>query len=82
MKRPNPKTGLLLDQAVDLMFEIHLLRGDCCSAARTFTGRSPAEESALEECARLEESLARVYRSLQHSLRSIQRMRARPRPTE
>ena len=77
MTSPKQKTAALLDSAVDLLFEIHLMRGDCCVAAQSFANQSPADEEAIEECARLEESLARTYRTLQATLKNIQRSRAR-----
>jgi len=79
MKNGNQKTGQLLDSAVDLMFEIHLMRGDCCLAARSISAKTPIDEAAIEECARLEESLAKVYRNLQSTLKAIQNSRGKPR---
>jgi hypothetical protein len=58
------------------MFEIYLLRGDCCIAARELMSRN-GNETAVEECARLDDTLARAYRSLQNTVRAIQGSRAR-----
>lgn len=79
MTSPEPKTALLLDSAVDLLFEVHLMRGDCCVAARAFAAEPHPDEAAIEECARLEESLAKVYRTLQHTLKQVRRSRAKGR---
>ncbi len=77
MKQPEPPTTVLLDNAVDLMFEIYLLRGDCSAAAKAMVTRGKADDAALEDCARLDDTLARAYRSLQHTVRSIQASRRR-----
>ena len=67
---------ILMDHAVKLMFEIYMLRGDCSAAARTL-GTRAGNEAAIEDCAKLDDALARSYRALQHTLRSIQESRAR-----
>ena len=77
MKEPNQKATALLDNAVDLLFRIHMMRGECCVAAKTLVEKKPADYLALDECARLEETLATAYRSLQGTLRSIHRARRR-----
>lgn len=78
VKSPEP-TAILLDSAVDLMFEIYLLRGDCSAAAKALTSRGRVDERALEDCARLDDTLAKTYRALQSTIRSIQASRARRR---
>lgn len=78
MKLPEPTT-ILLDDAVELLFEIYLLRGDCSAAAREYTKQGRLDERALEDCARLDDSLAKTYRTLQSTIRSIQASRARRR---
>jgi hypothetical protein len=77
MKRPDAPTTVLLDNAVDLMFEIYLLRGDCSLAAKTEMARTRPDEAVLEDCARLDDTLAKAYRSLQQTVRSIQTSRRR-----
>ena len=67
---------LLLENAVDLMFEVYLLRGDCSIAVRELMKRNRVDEAAVEECARLDDTLARTYRTLQFTIRSIQAQRA------
>ena len=73
---PDQQTAILLDQAVDLMFEIYLMRGDCSLAARSLVtgGQTDAE---LEDCARLDDTLAKAYRLLQGTVRGIQKARVR-----
>jgi hypothetical protein len=73
---PDKETTVLLDYAVDLLFEIFLMRGDCCEAAKAIMNKAEVDETALEECARLDDSLARTYRTLQQTVKSIQLARA------
>ncbi len=77
MKLPEKPTSLLLESAVDLMFEIYLLRGDCSAAAKVLLRRGRSDNGAVEECARLDDTLAKAYRSLQHTVRAIQASRRR-----
>jgi len=77
MKSPENPTSLLLDNAVKLMFEIYLLRGDCSAAARAMMEHPRPDEAALEDCAHLDETLAKAYRSLQQTVRAIQASRRR-----
>jgi len=58
------------------MFEIYLLRGDCSVAAKALCQRG-GHEQAIEDCARLDDTLAKAYGSLQRTLRDIQESRAR-----
>ena len=76
VKRTLTPTTILLDSAVDLMFEIYLLRGDCSAAATALTCRRHVDNRALEECALLDDALAQTYRSLQATVRKIQKLRA------
>lgn len=77
MKQPHGPTTVLLDSAVDLMFEIYLLRGDCSAAAQALMHVTRPDEAALEDCARLDDTLAKAYRSLQQTVRTIQASRRR-----
>ncbi len=77
VKMPETPTTILLDQAVDLMFEIYLMRGDCCLAAQALLSEQPVDQAAVEDCARLDDTLAKTYRSLQATVRAIQRRRSR-----
>ncbi len=77
MKQPEHPTTVLLDNAVDLMFEIYLLRGDCSAVGKTIMMRGKPDEAALEDCARLDDTLAKAYRSLQQTVRTIQASRGR-----
>jgi hypothetical protein len=61
---------------VNLMFEIYRLRGDCSRTARQLSS-GLAGAASLEDCARLDDTLAKVYRSLQYTLKDIRRSRAK-----
>ncbi len=70
----------MLDRAVDLLFQMYVLRGECSIATRALLRKTRvdrADEAAVEECARLDDTLAYNYRVLQKTLRSIQRARSR-----
>ena len=77
MRAPDKQTAILLDHAVDLMFEIYLMRGDCSLKARQLVKTDHIEDGQLEDCARLDDTLARTYKILQSMVRTIQRSRAR-----
>jgi len=74
---PKKPTTILLDNAVDLLFELYLMRGDCSLAARALMSQPRVDEQAVEECARLDDTLAKSYRSLQATIRQIRTSRAR-----
>ncbi len=75
--QPEKPTALLLDHAVDLLFEIYLLRGDCSAAAQSMLNQRKVDEAGVEDCARLDDTLSRSYKALQRTIRGIQRARAR-----
>ncbi len=77
MKSPQNPTSVLLDSAVDLMFEIYLMRGDCSAAANAVMAQGKPDEATLEDCAHLDDTLAKAYRSLQQTVRAIQAARRR-----
>ena len=79
--KAEPKyTRALIDQGADLLFEMYLLRGDCCQAAQALTRNSSLDHRALEDCAQLDDSLAQAFRILQATLSRMQRAKATSRP--
>ena len=78
MKSNKMPNALLVESAVDLLFEIYLLRGDCSAAAKALAARG-AHEDTIEDCARLDDTLAKSYRALQQTIRAIQESRAKRR---
>jgi len=79
--KPTQRPGALpLDCAAEIAFELHLLRSECSQAARDLMGRRPLDENALEECARLDDALARAHAVVQAALSRIKGRRNRRRP--
>ncbi len=78
MNLPDHPNVALLDSAVEALFKIYLLRGDCSRTARRLVETRPGDDMSLEECARLDDSLARAFRLLQSTLTRIQKARANP----
>ena len=75
MKSSDHPNVALLDSAVEALFKIYLLRGECSRAARLLVEQSPGDARSLEDCARLDDTLARAFRLLQSTLSQIQRSR-------
>ncbi len=78
MNVPDHPNLALLDSAVEALFKIYLLRGECSRTATRLVQSNPHDAHALEECARLDDSLAKAFRLLQSTLRHIQKSRANP----
>jgi hypothetical protein len=47
------------------------MRLACCKAAQTLVERKHLDEKELEECARLDDALARAHRILKGTVRSV-----------
>ncbi len=78
MNLPDHPNVALLDSAVEALFKIYLLRGECSRTAKCLVQKSPGDAQSLEDCARLDDSLARAFRLLQSTLSQIQKSRANP----
>lgn len=79
--KSSPKPGALpLDYAAEIAFEIHMLRGECSQAARDLMSQRPLDEDALEDCARLDEALARAHVIIQAAIVRIRGVRSKRRP--
>ncbi len=78
MNLPDHPNVALLDSAVETLFNIYLLRGECSRTARRLVEKRPGDAHSLEECARLDDSLAKAFRLLQTTLSNIQKSRANP----
>ena len=63
--------SLPIGRAARIAFEIDSARRGCCEAASALFNRTPLDEEELEECARLDEALARAQRLLKGTVRSI-----------
>ena len=79
--KPSQKPGSLpLDYAAEIAFEMHLLRGECSQAARDLITQRPLDEHALEECARLDDALAKAHLLVQTAIARIKGVRSKRRP--
>jgi len=54
-----------------LAYEIDGLRLECSKAAQVLVSRKTLDETELEECARLDDALARAHRILKGTVRSV-----------
>jgi len=75
MKSPEQHVALPLDYASELAMEMHLMRAECCDAAESLLEESPVDDVGLEECAMLDEALARAQSLLQKAVNSIKHLR-------
>ena len=83
MQSPETSAGLPLAYVAEIIFELTLMRQECCKAAATLIDSSPVDEVGLEECAVLDESMAKAHRTLHFALKTIrdnQERRKGPRP--
>src|SRR5437870_6829394 len=71
MKPTNRHTGLPVGPAVRIAFQIDATRAACSRVAQLLISCEPVNEAELEECARLDEVLARVHKLLRATVRSI-----------
>ncbi len=76
MKSPEQRATLPLDYATELAMELHLMRGECSDAAKELIQESPLDQIGLEECAVLDEALARAQRHLKGAVDTIRQLRA------
>ena len=60
-----------IGRAASLAFEMDRVRGECSKAARLLLRKQPANEIELEECARLDDAVARSQRLLKAAVRNI-----------
>ena len=76
-RRPLPLI-LPLDYVSELGIELHLMRGECVELARELVTRRPLDERRLQDCAELEEAVAKAQRVLQGAVERIAlRLRAK-----
>jgi len=76
MKPPEQPVTLPLDYATELAMEMHLMRGECSDAARELAQEAHLDQIGLEECALLDEALAKAYRQVQGAVEAIKQLRA------
>ncbi len=83
MQSPEAPVALPLDYAAELAMELHLMRSECGQVAQSLIERDPLDDVAMEECAVLDEALARAHRLLLGTVGRIRKIRAaRSQPAE
>jgi len=65
------KAALPIGRAARIACQIQAMRIQCCKAAQEIADRAPLNEAELEECARLDDSLADAQRLLKFTVKSI-----------
>jgi hypothetical protein len=75
MKSPEKPVALPLDYATELALEMHMMRAECCDAAFNVVREPPVDNAALEECAILDEALAKAQALLQSAVATIHELR-------
>ena len=74
VKKVKPTKGhttLPIGPTARIAFEIDATRAACCRVAELLLGREPVNHAELEDCARLDEALARAHRLLKATVRGI-----------
>jgi hypothetical protein len=72
-------SALPIGRTARIAFEIDAMRAGCCEAARALLRKRSVDEPELEECARLDDALARANRLLKTTVRDIMLSRLRRR---
>jgi hypothetical protein len=65
------QSALPIGRTARIAYEIEAMRAACCKAAQKITVQSDADMDELEECARLDEALAKAHRLLKHTVREV-----------
>jgi hypothetical protein len=63
---------LPLEYAAQIVFELHSMRRECSEFASHLLSQPNTTERDLEDCARLDDALARASRLLRTALESVQ----------
>jgi len=80
MKPSQKPDALPLEYAAEIAFEIHLLRGECSQTALDVMRQRPLDETALDDCARLDDALAQAHALLQATIARIKGLRSKRPP--
>jgi hypothetical protein len=54
-----------------LAFEMDALRNGCCAVAAALMSQAPLKEAELEECAHLDDALAKAQRQLKSAVKDV-----------
>jgi len=63
--------GLPIGRTAKLAYEIDTLRASCSKAANALVNKDTLDEAELEECAQLDDALAKAQRILKLSVRNV-----------
>lgn len=75
MKKPEQPNTLPLEYAAQIAYELNSMRRECSEFAMHLLSRRPLDETNLEDCALLDEALARAHGVLNSALGSIKTAR-------
>jgi hypothetical protein len=65
------KVILPIGRAAQVAFQIEAMRAECCAAAHILANETPLNEAELEECARLDDALAKAQRILKATVAGV-----------
>ena len=71
MKVNKSKVNLPIGRAAHVAFQIEAMRAECCAAAQLLTNETPLNEEELEECAKLDDALAKAQRLLKSTVAGV-----------
>lgn len=65
------KVILPIGRMAQIAFQTEALRAECCAAAHMLVNETPLNEAELEECARLDDALAKAQILLKSTVASV-----------
>ena len=71
MRVNKSKVNLPIGRAAHVAFQIEAMRAECCAAAQLLTNETPLNEEELEECAKLDDALAKAQRLLKSTVAGV-----------
>jgi len=71
VRRVKHEITLPIGRTAKLAFELDEARAGCCQAARRLLTKPVVNEAELDECARLDEALAKAHRLLKGTVKGI-----------
>jgi hypothetical protein len=71
VRTTNQQVALPIGRTARLAYQVDALRADCSQAARDLVNEKTLDEATLEDCARLDEALARAQRILKCAVRDV-----------
>ncbi len=63
--------ALPIGRTARIAYELDAMRADCCKSAKALMRKAQLDEAELEECARLDDALARAQRLLKNAVREV-----------